>query len=96
MPTTWEELEAVSKKLTTKDQAGLGIGVGIDRLGAFVVQNGGWWLKEDGSGPSANTPEVTEALQWVQENVKAGNFNDVQPSSTPAGAERLSAPASPR
>ncbi len=74
IPTTWDQLEAVSKKLTTKDQAGLGIGVGIDRLGAFVVQNGGWWLKEDGSAPSANSPEVTQALEWVQKNVKAGNF----------------------
>lgn len=74
VPTTWEELEAVSKKLTTGKQAGLGIGVGIDRLGAFLVQNGGWWLKEDGSGPSANTPEVTQALEYVQKNVKAGNF----------------------
>ena len=74
IPTTWDQLEAVSKKVTTKDQAGLGIGVGIDRLGAFVVQNGGWWLKEDGSAPSANSPEVTQALEWVQKNVKAGNF----------------------
>ena len=74
VPTTWEELEAVSKKLTTGDQAGLGIGVGIDRLGAFVVQNGGWWLKDDASGGAANTPEVTEALEYVQRNVKAGNF----------------------
>ena len=74
VPTTWDELEAVSKKLTTKDQAGLGIGVGIDRLGAFVVQNGGWWLKDDASGAAGNTPEVTEALEWVQKNVKAGNF----------------------
>lgn len=74
VPTTWDQLESVSKKLTTKDQAGLGIGVGIDRLGAFVVQNGGWWIKEDGSAPSANTPEVTEALEYVQKNVKAGNF----------------------
>ena len=74
VPTTWEELEAVSKKLTNGDQAGLGIGVGIDRLGAFVVQNGGWWLKDDASAGAANTPEVTEALEYVQRNVKAGNF----------------------
>lgn len=74
IPTTWEQLEAVSKKLTTGGQVGLGIGVGIDRLGAFVVQNGGWWLTEDGSAPSASTPEVTEALEYVQKNVKAGNF----------------------
>jgi multiple sugar transport system substrate-binding protein len=64
----------VSKKLTTGGQAGLGIGVGIDRLGAFIVQNGGWWLKDDASAGAANTPEVTEALDYVQRNVKAGNF----------------------
>ena len=74
IPTTWEQLETVSKTLTTDGQAGLGIGVGIDRLGAFVVQNGGWWINEDGSAPSANTPEVTQALEYVQKNVKAGNF----------------------
>ncbi|MBM6399805.1 extracellular solute-binding protein [Phycicoccus sonneratiae] len=74
VPTTWEQLEAVSKKLTTKGQAGLGIGVGIDRLGAFVVQNGGWWLSDDGAKATANTPAVTDALDYVQRNVKAGNF----------------------
>ncbi|WP_404348599.1 extracellular solute-binding protein [Phycicoccus jejuensis] len=74
VPTTWDQLEAVSKKLTTKDQVGLGIGVGIDRLGAFVVQNGGWWLSEDGKSASADTPAVTDALEYVQRNVKAGNF----------------------
>lgn len=74
VPTTWEELESVSRTLTTDTQAGLGIGVGIDRLGAFVVQNGGWWLAEDGSTPTAATAEVTEALEYVQRNVKAGNF----------------------
>ncbi len=39
IPTTWDQLTEVSKKLTTDKVAGLGIGVGIDRLGAFVVQN---------------------------------------------------------
>ncbi len=73
VPTTWEQLEAVSKTLTTGDQVGLGIGVGSDRLGAFVVQNGGWWINEDGSAPAVNTPEVTQALEYVQKNVKAGN-----------------------
>ncbi len=74
IPTTWDELAAVAKKLTTKDQVGLGLGTGIDRVGAFVVQNGGWWLSEDGSKPTAATPEVEEALAYVQDNVKAGSF----------------------
>lgn len=74
VPTTWEELATVSQTLTTGDQVGLGIGVGIDRLGAFVVQNGGWWLNDDSTEPTAATPEVEEGLTFVQEQVAAGNF----------------------
>lgn len=74
VPTTWDQLVAVSKKLTTDKVAGLGIGVGIDRLGAFVVQNGGWWLNADNTGGAAADAKVTDALTFVQDNVKAGNF----------------------
>ncbi|MGB7819466.1 MAG: ABC transporter substrate-binding protein [Ornithinibacter sp.] len=74
IPKNWDDLTAVSTKLTTGDQVGLGLGTGIDRVGAFVVQNGGWWLNEDGTESTAATPEVEEALKYVQDNVKAGNF----------------------
>jgi len=74
IPTTWEQLTEVSKKLTTDKVAGLGIGVGIDRLGAFVVENGGWWLSEDGKTATAADAKVVDGLKYVQDNVKAGNF----------------------
>ncbi len=74
IPKTWEELANVAKKLTTKSQAGLGLGTGIDRVGAFVVQNGGWWLNQDSTKATAATPEVQEALKFVQDNVKTGSF----------------------
>ncbi len=74
IPKNWDELTAVSKKLTTGDQVGLGLGLGIDRVGVFLLQNGGWWLNEDGTKSTAATPEVEEALKYVQDNVKAGNF----------------------
>jgi multiple sugar transport system substrate-binding protein len=74
IPTTWDQLVAVSKKLTEGKVAGLGIGIGIDRLGAFVVQNGGWWLNADNTGGAAADAKVTDALKFVQDNVKAGNF----------------------
>ncbi|MGD9958276.1 sugar ABC transporter substrate-binding protein [Nocardioides sp.] len=74
LPTTWDELAAVSKKLTTGDQVGLGLSTGIDRVGAFVVQNGGWWLNDDNTEATASDPAVEEALTYVQDNVKAGNF----------------------
>ena len=74
VPTTWEELASVAEQLTTDDQAGLGLGTGIDRVGAFLVQNGGWWLNDDGTAPAATEPEVLEALTYVQENVAKGSF----------------------
>ncbi|MGL5819986.1 MAG: extracellular solute-binding protein [Phycicoccus sp.] len=74
IPKTWDQLAAVSKKLTTGGQTGLGLGTGIDRVGAFVTQNGGWWLNDDNSKATAATPEVTDALKYVQDNNKAGSF----------------------
>ncbi len=74
IPTTYDELADVAATLTTDDQVGLGIGTGIDRAGAFVVGNGGWWLNDDATAPAANSPEVLAGLQYVQENIEAGNF----------------------
>ncbi len=72
VPTTYDELADVAQKLTTDDHVGLVLGPGIDRAGAFVVGNGGWWLNEDGTEPTANTPEVLAGLQFVQDGIKDG------------------------
>ncbi|MGI8646570.1 MAG: sugar ABC transporter substrate-binding protein [Nocardioides sp.] len=74
VPTTWDELTAVSEKLTTTDQVGLGLSTGIDRLGVFVVQDGGWWVSDDAAEPTGGSKEVVDALTYVQDNVDSGNF----------------------
>jgi multiple sugar transport system substrate-binding protein len=74
IPTDYDQLAAVAEQLTTGDQVGLVLSSGIDRAGAFVVGNGGWWLNEDATEPTANTPEVLAGLQYVQDNIAAGNF----------------------
>ncbi len=74
IPRTWDELSTVATKLTSGGVVGLGIGVGIDRLGAFVVENGGWWVNADGSAGTAADPLVVGALKYVQDNVVAGSF----------------------
>ena len=74
LPTTWDELSAVSEQLTTDSQAGLGLGLGIDRLGAFVVGNGGWWINDEATEATATDPAVVDAVTYVQDNVEAGNF----------------------
>lgn len=74
IPTTWDQLGTVAGKLTTGDQVGLGISTGIDRLGAFVVQDGGWWLNDDATAATGSDPAVLDALGYVQQNLKQGDF----------------------
>ncbi|MDR7251602.1 multiple sugar transport system substrate-binding protein [Nocardioides sp. BE266] len=72
IPTTWDELQSVAEKLTTPEQAGLVIGVGRDRVGAFLVQNGGFWVDGETGEATATEPSNVEALDYVQGLLKSG------------------------
>ena len=72
IPTTWEELTAVSQALTTGGTAGLAFGTEYQRVGTFMAQAGGGMVV-DGEAV-ANSPENVEALQYVKENLAGGNF----------------------
>ncbi len=72
LPTTWEELTAVSTKLTKDGRAGLAFGPEFQRIGVFFAEAGGG-LVVDGAA-AANSPENIEGLTYVQDNLKAGNF----------------------
>ncbi|MGB3595073.1 MAG: extracellular solute-binding protein [Ornithinimicrobium sp.] len=74
IPTTFEELASVAETLTTDDQTGLVLSPGIDRAGAFVVGNGGWWLNDDATEATGNTETVINALDYVKEQMAAGSF----------------------
>jgi multiple sugar transport system substrate-binding protein len=87
IPTTWDELAAVANELTTGDQAGLALSAGIDRLGAFVVGNGGWWISDDATAATGSSPEVIEALSYVQDNVDNGSFQFASQFDTGWGGE---------
>ncbi|CCH75046.1 hypothetical protein BN11_500008 [Nostocoides australiense Ben110] len=95
IPTTWDQLTEVSKKLTSGKVAGLGIGVGIDRLGAFVVQNGGWWLNADNTAGAAADAKVTDALKYVQDTSRPATSR-CPTTSARAGVGRPSASSWPR
>ena len=82
VPTSWEELASVAEKLTTPEQAGLVIGTGRDRVGAFLVQNGGFWVGEDGK-PTATEEGNVEALGYVKELLSSGSA--VLPPQVDAG-----------
>lgn len=73
IPTTWEELQAVADKLTTPDQAGLVLSLGRDRVGAFLVQNGGFWVDGETGEATATEPSNVEALEYVQGLLDSGS-----------------------
>ncbi|WP_371580464.1 extracellular solute-binding protein [Streptomyces sp. NBC_01314] len=73
IPTTWEELAAVAKKLTTGKQVGLALGDTRDRIGAFMVQAGGWVTNKDATKVTADSPENLEALKFVQSLLADGS-----------------------
>jgi len=72
IPTTWDELETVAQKLTTATQTGLVIGDTRDRIGAFMVQAGGWIVNDDATEATADSPENVEALTYVKSLLDSG------------------------
>jgi multiple sugar transport system substrate-binding protein len=74
IPTTWDELETVAKKLTTDDVVGLGIGGEYARVGAFMVQAGGNLMNDDSTQATADTDENATALDFVKKMQNDGTL----------------------
>jgi multiple sugar transport system substrate-binding protein len=74
IPTTWDELASVAEQLTDDDTVGLAMGPEYQRVGAFMVQAGGNLMNDDNTEATADSPENLEALEFVQEQLQAGNF----------------------
>ncbi|NJP31729.1 sugar ABC transporter substrate-binding protein [Micromonospora thermarum] len=72
VPTTWDQLTATSRTIKAKGMVPLALGDTRDRIGAFLVQNGGWLLSEDGKQPAADTAENVAALTYVKSLVTEG------------------------
>ena len=72
VPTTWDQLESVAKKLTNGKVKGLVIGDTRDRLGAFMKESGGWFTNADQTKMTADTPENLAALQYTQKLLSDG------------------------
>ncbi|NYF57592.1 sugar ABC transporter substrate-binding protein [Micromonospora purpureochromogenes] len=72
VPTSWEQLTATARKIKAKGQVPLALGDTRDRIGAFLVQNGGWLISEDGKQPTAATPENEAALTYVKSLLTEG------------------------
>jgi multiple sugar transport system substrate-binding protein len=73
-PTTWEQLTDVAKKLTTGGVTGLVIGGEYARVGAFMTEAGGNLMNADSTKATADSEANLTALQYVKDNLTAGDF----------------------
>ncbi|GAB4054361.1 sugar ABC transporter substrate-binding protein [Catellatospora paridis] len=67
VPRDWAQLTAVAERIAAKGITPLVLGDTVERIGAFLVQAGGWLISPDGSRVTADTPENLTALQYVQQ-----------------------------
>ena len=74
IPTTWDELSTVAKKLTTGSQTGLVIGGEYARVGAFMTEAGGNLMNADSTKATADSDANLKALEYVKQNLTAGDF----------------------
>jgi multiple sugar transport system substrate-binding protein len=72
VPTSWEQLTTTAQKIKAKGIVPMAIGDTRDRVGAFLVQAGGWFISDDGKQATADTPQNVEALTYVQTLLKDG------------------------
>jgi multiple sugar transport system substrate-binding protein len=72
VPGTWEQLTSVAQKIKAKGVVPLALGDTRDRIGAFMVQAGGWITTADSKQATADSPENLRALEYVQSLLKGG------------------------
>lgn len=74
VPTTWDQLSAVSKKIQAKGLVPLTFQPDIARAGAFLAQAGGKFTSDDGKTATLNSQENIDGLTEVQNLLKDGTL----------------------
>lgn len=73
VPTTWDQLAEVAKKLTRDGHVGLGMSPQYERLGAFMAQAGGALTNADQTKATADSAANVKALQYVKGLLTSGS-----------------------
>ncbi len=84
LPTTWDQLAADAKKLTTAGRVGLVVDAKYDRLGVFMAQAGGTMVSADGKTATVDSAANLTALSYVKSHLADGTF--AYPSSLGAAS----------
>jgi multiple sugar transport system substrate-binding protein len=72
IPTTWNQLESVAKKLTTGGVVGLSMNGQYERIGAFMVQAGGNLMNASSTKATADSAANVTALTYVKKLLNEG------------------------
>lgn len=72
IPTTWDQLEAVAKKLTTSSHVGLAMNGQYERMGAFMAQAGGNLMNATSTKATANSSANVTALDFLKKMMNEG------------------------
>ena len=89
VPTTWEELQEVAGELSADGRVGLALSGEHHAVGTFMQQAGGWFLDDEESEVTADSPENLAALEYLDDNIDAGNFAFVTDIGAQSGSEAL-------
>ncbi|MDL9980599.1 sugar ABC transporter substrate-binding protein [Microbacterium sp. ASV49] len=74
IPTTWDQLAADAKKLTSGTTKGLVFSGEYARIGAFMAQAGGRLVSADGKKAEADSAANVTALTYVKDHLNDGSF----------------------
>ena len=89
IPTTWDQLDAVSKKLTVGKTTGLVMSGQYARVGAFMTQAGGNLMNADSTKATADSAANVTALTFVQKMLKEGDLKFAKDVGAGWGGEAL-------
>lgn len=74
VPTTWDQLTAVSQKLTGAGHVGLSMSGEYARAGAFMVANGGGLMNADSTKATADSDANVKALDYLKGMLTGGEL----------------------
>jgi multiple sugar transport system substrate-binding protein len=89
IPTNWDQLETVAKKLTTGGVTGLVFNDTLDRVDAFMRQAGGTMMNADDTAFTIDSPQNLQGLQFVQKLAKEGVLKFPKQVGTGWGGEAM-------
>lgn len=72
VPTTWDQLSAVAKKLTTGGRVGLTLDPTHSGIDEFLLQNGGTLVSDDKKTAAFDSPANVQALTYVKGLLTSG------------------------